>query len=591
MAVNAREIINNNTQPGAAELSTAVDPNVDTPTSDYYAYEQDVNRLARGVTAGTVVEVRDTARRQNIRVGLSASTWSEPESPYGASYPHNQVMQTPNGLIQEFDDTPGNVRYHRYHPSGTYTEVDNNGTEVRKIVGDNYYIVEKNGNIFIGGRASVTIENTCNILILGDASIEVNGKMTALVKNDVSIISSGSMNLNVGETLNIKADNIVMESNKFNQTTVGDQKIKARKISTEVSQSYDMKIGTTFRLQSASYDLTTSGDTNIKTNNSNISAAGQINHKSAGTASFDGSDVRLGGSTLHMNAGTVKAATSAKETLGSNIYPVSSPGPAGPNAPAEATAPSVSAPDNTNLTQTPARAASADSDSPPTARPNSRTQRAAIENDGGTRPVGRSLYPGYGSPPPYISPADTVAVPNNITPVSGVEVEARFANITHPPYEELISKYVRLKDITINARFGGHQIPAGGWNGLTLGQIVTNLQVLAVNVIDPIIEKYGRSSVILLSGFRRQTSRDSQHMYGEAIDLRFDGLPEGEYAARAAQLLQEVPFDQFILEYHKYEPGLYSGLPWFHISYKRNGNRREYFTMSNGDRSSPISVL
>lgn len=585
MAVNPREILNDISQPGAPELAVVPDPNVSATSLDVYVYEQDVNRLARGVTTGTVVDVKDNSRRENVRVGLSARTWSEPESPYGAAYPHNQVMQTPNGLIQEFDDTPNNVRYHLYHPSGTYTEIDNNGTEVKKIVGDNYYIIENNGNIFIGGRASVTIENTCSILVLGDANIEVNGKMSAVVRNDISLTAAGSMNLNVGETLNIKADNIVMESANFSQTTVGDQKIKARKISTETSQSYDMKVGTTFRLQSASYDLTTSGDTNIKTNNSNISAAGQINHKSAGIASVDGSDVRLGGSVLHLNAGSIKAATSAKETQGNNIYPVSSAGPSAPNAPTDATAPTVAAPDNTNLTQTPPRGASSDSDTPPTVRPNSRQQRAAIENDGGSGPVGFSLYPGYGSPAPYFSSNDTLSLPGIITRVPEVEVDPKFANITSPPYEELISKYVRLKDITINAATRGHQIPAGGWQGLSLGQIVTNLQALAVNVIDPIIEKYGES-VVLLSGFR-QAATASQHTRGEAIDIRFTNLAATEYQARAGQLIQEIPFDQLIAEYQSGG----SGLPWIHISFKQNSNRRQYFTMRDHARVSPISVV
>lgn len=585
MAINTREILNNASQPGAPELAVVPDPNVSTPSLDVYAYEQDVNRLARGVTSGTVVDLKDNSRRENVSIGLSASTWSEPESPFGAAYPHNQVMQTPNGLIQEFDDTPNNVRYHLYHPSGTYTEIDNNGTEVRKIVGDNYYIIENNGNIFIGGRASVTIENTCSILVLGDANIEVNGKMTAVVKNDIAVTAAGSMNLNVGETLNIKADNIVMESSNFSQTTVGDQKIKARKISTETTQSYDMKVATSYKLQSTSYDLTTTGDTNIKTNSSNILASGQINHKSSGTASLDGSDVRLGGSTLHINAGSVKAASSAKETQGNNIYPVSSAGPSAPNAPAEATTPIVSAPDNTNLTQAPSRGASSDSDVPPTARSNSRMQRAAIENDGGPGPVSSSLYPGYGSPAPYFSSSDILSIPNIITRVPEVEIDPRYANITSPPYEELISKYVRLKDITINAATRGHQIPASGWQGLSLGQIVTNLQALAVNVIDPIIEKYGES-VVLLSGFR-QALTSSQHTRGEAIDIRFTNLPATEYQARAGQLIQEIPFDQLIAEYQSGG----SGLPWIHISFRQNSNRRQYFTMRDHARVSPISVV
>lgn len=584
MAVNTREILNSATQPGSPELPISPDPNIATSSLDVYAYEQDVNRLARGVTTGTVVDLKDNSRRENVRIGLSARTWSEPESPYGASYPHNQVMQTPNGLIQEFDDTPNNVRYHLYHPSGTYTEIDNNGTEVKKIIGDNYYIVENNGNIFIGGRASVTIENTCNILVLGDANIEVNGKLSAVVKNDIAVTAAGSMNLNVGETLNIKADNIVMESTNFSQTTIGDQKIKARKISTETTQSYDMKVSTTFRLQSTSYDLTTSGDTNIKTNNSNISAAGQLNHKSAGTASLDGSDVRLGGSTLHLNAGSIKAATSAQETQGTNIYPRSSAGPSAPNTPVDAVLPTLELPDNTNLTQAPSRGATNDVEVSPMVRPNSRIQRAAIENDGGSGPVGFSLYPGYGSPAPYFSSNDTLPVPGIITRVPETQVDPKFINVTSPPYDELISKYVRLKDVTINASSRGHQIPSSGWQGLSLGQIITNLQALSVNVIDPIIEKYGQS-VVILSGFR-QASTVSQHTRGEAVDIRFNNLPASEYQTRAGQLIQEIPFDQLIAEYQSGG----SGLPWIHISFKLNSNRRQYFTMRDHVRVSSISV-
>lgn len=572
MAIDINQVISDVTVPGASPLSSVPDTNTENSNS-VYAYEQDVNRLARGITAGTVVEVKDTVRRTNINTALSAKTWSEPESPYGASYPHNQVMQTPNGLIQEFDDTPGNIRYHLYHPSGSYTEIDANGTEVRKIVGDNYYIIENNGNIFIGGKANVTVENSCNILILGDANLEVNGKLTALVKNDISLTAAGSMNLNVGENLNIKASNITMEAINYNLTTVGDQKIKSRKISYSVDQTYDMSVGVSFSLLSEDYNLSTN-NLNIKSeNNTNIVAENKFNLQSGGVSSIAGSEVRLGGSLIHLNSPVVRA----------NI-PILS-GPQAPDSPQSPSLPSVVTPDFTNLIPPPVRSSSNNGDSSPTPRPNSRTQRAAIENDGNPSPSMYSLYPGYNTPAPYFSPHDSASLPNNIQPRPDIPIDPRFANITSPPYTELLSKYIRLKDVTINAQTRGHQIPVGGWQGLTLGQIVTNLQSLCVNVLDPIIEKYG-DSVIILSGFRQDAS-SSQHTRGEAVDIRFKNLPTNEYHTRAAQLIQEIPFDQLIAEYQTGG----SGLPWIHISYKANSNRRQFFTMRDHARVSPVTVV
>ncbi len=583
MAVDI-DTVTTSQQPGTPLSGTSPNPNVAVDnTGDLYAYEADTNRLARGQTAGTVVETKDSTRRTDIQTALSIDSWDEPLSPYGGSYPHNNVRQTPNGLIEEFDDTPNNIRYHRYHPSGTYTEIDNNGTEVRKIVGDNFCIIEKNGNIFIGGTASVTIQNSCNILILGDANIEVNGKLNAVVKSDISLTASGSMDLTVGETLKIKAEDIVLESTKFNQTTVGTQKIKASGISQDISGNVDIKIASSYKIQSDTIQQKSVGVTTVNSSDFNLLASGKISQKATGITSIDGSDVRLGGSTLHINSAAIKAASTKKETQGDNFYPESTSGPSAVEAPVEAIVPTPQPPVSTGLMQPLPRMSVPQTATPNLRQTNNRIIRAGVENDGRSTRPSSDLYPGYNTPVPY-TPTSTPTPPAvSEIPILQTVDNSRFINATSPPYNELISQFIRLKDVSINAAARGHQIVSQ--KGLTIGQIITNLQSLSVNVIDKIYEKYGPTMVIT-SGFRQGTN-DSQHCLGQAVDIQFRNLTPSQYAERASELMRLVPFDQFLLEYQTTG----SGNPWLHISFNSNGNRRQYFTMMNHSRTTPIGVL
>ena len=113
--------------------------------------EQDTPRLARGIAEGTAVETRDNNRIYNIPTALSHNTWDEPRSAFNASYPFNQVYETKNGHVQEFDDTPGAERIRTQHRAGTFTEWQPDGTEVHKIVGNGYRIVAQDDNVIIQG--------------------------------------------------------------------------------------------------------------------------------------------------------------------------------------------------------------------------------------------------------------------------------------------------------------------------------------------------------------------------------------------------------------------------------------------------------
>lgn len=161
------------------------------PTGTYpkFTDEPDTHRLARGENInGTIVYKKEAARVKNVPVA-DGSKWTQPSIPYNAKYPYNRVYSGESGHIQEFDDSPGSERIHTYHKSGTFTEVDVNGTRVNRIVGDAFEIFERNGNVIIKGN--------CNITVLGDANLRV--------ENNTTIESLGNLDIKVGGNIGIGA--------------------------------------------------------------------------------------------------------------------------------------------------------------------------------------------------------------------------------------------------------------------------------------------------------------------------------------------------------------------------------------------------
>jgi len=152
--------------------------------------ESDVNRLARGVTSGTAIEKRNSDL--DTATGVNGSSFSEPSSSYGAKYPYNHVYQSESGHVEEFDDTSGKERYHRYHPSGTYTEINPDGTRVDKIVKDNYTIVAGDKYLHVKGDVNIVVDGDAKIKISGDADVEIDGDKTETIKGDYSLNINGN---------------------------------------------------------------------------------------------------------------------------------------------------------------------------------------------------------------------------------------------------------------------------------------------------------------------------------------------------------------------------------------------------------------
>ena len=116
-----------------------IDPNANYPTKEY-AGTSETNKLAQGDVRGTVVQEKNL-NKVTARLPFNTS-WEQPESPYMAEYPYNKVTETEGGHIIEMDDTPGSERIHVYHKSGTFIEIDANGSVIKRAIGSSYEIID-----------------------------------------------------------------------------------------------------------------------------------------------------------------------------------------------------------------------------------------------------------------------------------------------------------------------------------------------------------------------------------------------------------------------------------------------------------------
>lgn len=259
--------------------------------------EPDTNRLARGIIKDTAIDFKDQTRTSGIPAANDAPSWEQPLAPFGGKYPYAKVYETESGHIQAFDDTPGHEYVSLYHRKGTFIDVDANGTQVNKIVGDGYIIIDRNGFIEIEGRCNITVRNSANILIEGSADLQVNGPTVANFHNDVDIGCAKDVNWAVGGDFNLKVDG------KFNTTVLGDvNESYGANHSNQVTGNHSTKISGTDKKQvegamtlksSSTFAAETSGDYTVKSGGSN-KVTGKVVHVRAtgGNVNMDGTQFR-----------------------------------------------------------------------------------------------------------------------------------------------------------------------------------------------------------------------------------------------------------------------------------------------------------
>jgi len=153
--------------------------------------EPDYHRLARGVKNETLVITKNNQRDIGIPTALGGS-WSEPESPYNAQYPHNYIINTHGGIAIELDSTPNSTRINIYHPSNSFIEIDNDGNMVVKNNAEKYEIVTEGKNIHIKQQRNLTIDSDSKKLVGGNEDIEISGDKTEQIDGNLDKTISGN---------------------------------------------------------------------------------------------------------------------------------------------------------------------------------------------------------------------------------------------------------------------------------------------------------------------------------------------------------------------------------------------------------------
>jgi hypothetical protein len=206
-----------------AKIRGFSDPNKKYPKYEYTGLS-DINKLAVSDRSHLSFQVKENKRIEKIPLARTDQTWDEPEPAYGAAYPYNQVIETEAGHVIEIDSTPNAERLHIFHKAGTYIEIDVNGSMIRKVVGENYEIMDRNNFVYVKGAQCLTVEGKTSILVKDNAQIEVEGDLSVTGHGDALVQAAGSMAV-------IAESAIITAKNSLDIVTEGSLNIQGKSIS------------------------------------------------------------------------------------------------------------------------------------------------------------------------------------------------------------------------------------------------------------------------------------------------------------------------------------------------------------------------
>lgn len=520
------------------------DPTANYPTKEYAGISE-TNKLAQGDTKGTIVQEKINKRMKGAKLP-GGEAWDEPESAFRGEYPYNKVTQTESGHIIEIDDTPGSERIHIYHRAGTYVEIDANGSVIKRTKGSSYEIIDRNGKISIAGRADISINGACNIFVGNDANIEVEGDVNLTCHNDITAQAGGTLNLSATEEVNITSANINMQA--YNILNLNSNVALNLHATVDINMLANSNVSV---IATTGYFVESEADINVK-------AAGQIKNQAGGSINNkSGGNFNADGSAIHLNSGlavdavsttTSKAVITSKSNAGimSGRKDISDNNLNDPLFLTLADSRSILLEEETqtaedfntqkNLVISEGFTTASDLSTPPTATDNTLVQ---------------SEQQNFVDPDPKLKTVTLLPGNYNLSPNFTVEM--------------LSSKSAVTKN------------PIRGHAGATYGEIVFNLQAVALNILEPVKKLY--PNMFVTSAFRdpgnASNAKTSQHPLGQGVDIQFRGISRKEYYEIAIKLAKVLKYDQMILEYSSY-----ANNPWIHISYSVR-NRNQVLTFFN----------
>lgn len=560
--------INNtdNSKKTASTSSGFVDPTGNFPTSDYSELA-DTNKLAQGDIRGTPLQDRIRSRMRGAKLPNEGS-WDQPESSFKAQYPFNKVTQTESGHIIEIDDTPGAERIHIYHRSGTFLEIDPNGSIVSRTMGSEYKIIDKNGYIAISGKANVSVTGSCNVHVGGDCNLEVVGDAFINSGNDIQVNAAGRLQLSGGEAIDIRSPKIYVQADEeFHLTADTKANLDVKLLNIKVETKTNIESKETINIKaSENMNVQIEGDYNTKVKGTiksqsdtdvNIKSGAKFKVESTGDGSFKfGGNMAMDYATGQFANGQSVSADSAGEAAGSETAEYSKSGLLVSRSPMLEDI--ITDPQAMTLADQYSLLVENEGEDYSTQRQRLIDLGLATAAELDTSPIAGESDSGSGASKVDLVPADE-----------------SLKNVTSLPDNFQLSPHFTLGMVSsVAAVTKDKVIPQ---KGLSYGEIIYNLQYLALNVLEPIYAVY--PNMIVTSGFRDASSSTgpSQHPLGMAVDIQFRGMSKKDYFETARKLKECVQFDQFLLEYCSY-----TNNPWLHISLDSSRtNRNQISTFWN----------
>lgn len=134
---------------------------------------------------------------QQPTAAASVGKFSEPASQAHSVYPWNEVFESRSGHVIEIDDTPGAERLHWLHRTGTYMEMNPDGSFVQKTKLDRYDITDSNLFISAGGNKIEKVEGQAYHRYGGDTVFYTDGQLflesAQLVQVNAPVLSASSI--------------------------------------------------------------------------------------------------------------------------------------------------------------------------------------------------------------------------------------------------------------------------------------------------------------------------------------------------------------------------------------------------------------
>lgn len=554
-----------------------------------YVYEPEVNRLARGVIKETIVALKQSKRTIGVPLPFDAGAFDQPHIPYGAKYPYNRVNETESGHVQEWDDTPGYERIHTYHRSGTFEEIDANGTKVTKIVGDNYVLYDRNGFISIMGEANVTVGGNVNIFCRSDANIEVAGSVQLETGGNFDIGVARDMNINVGGNFSLWADGIMnLQTNSKAHILSNDNMYVSTTKEMHVQSTENMHVESKQETHIKSIDkihINSDSDVNIKSDKNVYINSDAATHIKAGSNVYVNSE-----SEAHIKSGIAYISSDAAMHI-----------KAAGNVEIDGV--------RTNLnsdTAIEANEANIAVDADESIK--------AVVNGMIPPQIGMPLYTKYD---PLIGPElygeesfmyelpedgqtstsqmyhkETIAqegISNSYQSETAIGSGGTDVILKSSNYNQIMNTTTFYSDYKLSQHFTLGMLFYGGFNkehklvaqnGLSPQQIVANLASLCENILEKYLQVlpngitgYSKNWMIT-SGYRMGSSK-SDHCKGRAVDIQLMGRDKKQHFDLVQELDKLIPYDQLILEYRGQDS------VWIHTGFRGEQNRKMAFTMVN----------